>query len=340
MATAVLVVMTSICCVAQVPVTGQSRFFILDIFSQDQIVMEKIDLGDVADGEKVRFALLIRNHRHSAMELKDIDIGMREFEIDNPITIQAGDSGLLLGSLKVDCSKNGTKERRQLSFKTAKEGTLILSFSCNLKGVAIFKDKVASFSLKQSELTRPEVSIRIPLVISRDQEISRIKLSTDEGLGFIKLKPTQVGDEVFAVASFNPGFLEDKNIRGSFFIENAGRSTKSSIRISLRKVDDLLVLPDRIVFRWDVDGVRLVGEGIIRCENAVCEIDELRVDCSFSGKSKVECSVAKMDSKTARCYFSILPENDELVQLKSGRIVMLATDGVTEMDTEVLIHLR
>ena len=99
MATAVLVVLTSICCVAQVPVTGQSRFFILDIFSQDQIVMEKIDLGDVADGEKVRFALLIRNHRHSAMELKDIDIGMREFEIDDPITIQAGDSGLLLGSL-------------------------------------------------------------------------------------------------------------------------------------------------------------------------------------------------------------------------------------------------
>ena len=309
------------------------RLYEYDLLTLNLLNTERFSLGDVEEGELIEIQVLVRNRTNQKLSIgKDLRTG-KGFKIVEPILIPEGDTGLLRGELQVNSEFVNDKGEFEVGIGVTKECTIFLKFEGNISGVARFEQEKVFKRISRKEMSHQEIRFRLPLELSEDQDLSRIRFDADPQFAFAKFNIVRDGDKTCVEVSFPPRMLEKKMYQGNLYVSNAQGAIKRSTKLLVERVDDIQVLPHVVVFKRSVDGSEYIGEAILHCGNVACDVTDLRLDLCLPAKAKLNHRLEKLRKDTARIYFTITPEIKESFDLRNDEFEVVATDGLKEFDT-------
>jgi hypothetical protein len=309
------------------------RFFEYDLLTLNLLNTEKFSLGDIEEGELIKIQVLLRNRTNQKLSFGDKLQTGKGFKIVEPVLIAEGDTGLLRGELQVNSEFVNAKGEFEVGIGVTKESTIFLKFEGDISGIARFEQEKTYKRINRTEMGYPEIRFRMPIALSKDQDLSKVKFDTDPQFAFARFNIVSDREKAYAEFSFPPRMLENRRYQGRIYVSNSQGTIKRSTNLIIERVDDIRILPDLVVFKRSADGSEYVGEAILHCSNVTCDVTDLRLDLYFPGNAKLSHKLEKLRKDTARIYFTITPQKKESFDLKNNEFEIVASDGLKDFDT-------
>lgn len=102
-----------------------------------------------------------------------------------------------------------------------------------------FEQEKVSKRIGRKEMSHQEIRFRLPLELSEDQDLSKIRFHADPQFAFAKFNIVRDGAKTCVEVSFPPRMLEKKMYQGNLYVSNAQGAIKRSTKLLVERVDDI-----------------------------------------------------------------------------------------------------
>jgi hypothetical protein len=309
------------------------RFFECDLLTLNLLNTEKFSLGDVEEGELIKIQVLIRNRTKQKLSFGDKLQTGKVFRIVEPVFIEEGDTGLLRGELQVNSEFVNANGEFEVGIRVTKESTIFLKFHGDISGVARFEQENIVKRINRIDMGHPEIRFRLPVTLSKDQNMNDVKFSADSQFAFVKFKLVSESDRAYVELSLPSRMLENRKYKGRLYVSNVKGTVRRSTNLFIERVDDIQLLPKVVVFKRAKDSLAFTGEAILRITDFACDITEVRLDFNREEEFTIDHRLERLTSDTARIYLSITPKAERTMEMSKIDFEIVATDGLKEADT-------